>query len=106
MRIIDLVTPVAPPLCVACRAWAGAAEPLCSACRRLLRWLPPEPVVVGPLAIWAPLAYDGPARRVVAALKFRGAVRTADAMAGPMLAAAPPGWLGADWLVPAPLHPS
>ena len=55
--------------------------------------------------VWAPLVYDGPARGVVTALKFRGSLRTADAMAGPMCAAAPPGWLDADFLVPAPLHP-
>jgi predicted amidophosphoribosyltransferase len=106
MRLIDLVTPAAPPLCVACLAWAGAAEPLCAECRRMLRWLGPDPVAAGALEVWAPLAYDGPARRVVAALKFRGAVRTADAMAAPMFAAAPPGWLDADFLVPAPLHPA
>jgi predicted amidophosphoribosyltransferase len=63
--------------------------------------------VLGAVAAWAPLAYEGPAQGVVRALKFRGAVRSAMAMAAPIVARAPPGWLGPDAeLVPVPLHPS
>ena len=107
MRLTDLLAAVAPPLCVACHGWAGAAEPFCGPCRRRLRWLGPDPVTVAPgVAAWAPLAYAGPARSAVTALKFRGAARTADAMAAQVCANAPPGWLEAATLVPAPLHPA
>ncbi len=53
---------------------------------------------------WAPLAYDGVARDLVAALKFRGALPLCALMAAQMAATAPAGLL-AGALVPAPLHP-
>ena len=107
MRVTDLLIALAPPLCVACGGWARAAEPMCGACRAQLRWLGPEPVdVAGGVAAWAPLAYAGPARAAVTALKFRGAARTADAMAAQVCANSPARWLAADALVPAPLHPA
>ena len=102
MRLLDLVTLAAPPLCVACDGWSGRFEPLCPACRRALRWLPPE----AEGGAWAPVAYAGPARAMVAALKFRGAVRVADGMAAAICANAPHGWLGGASLVPVPLHPA
>ena len=98
MRTLDVLV---PPSCVACSAWAGRAEPLCSSCRGTLQWLGREAVA----GVWAPVAYEGPARDVVAALKFRGAWRVADAMAAAVVASAPTGWLGGV-LVPAPLHPA
>src|SRR5688572_30444431 len=107
MRVTDLLIALAPPLCVACGAWAARTEPICGPCRTRLRWLGPEPVPVAPgVAAWAPLAYAGPAQAAVTALKFRGAVRTAQAMAAQVCANAPPGWLDAAALVPAPLHPA
>jgi ComF family protein len=107
MRVTDLLIALAPPLCVACGGWARATEPICGPCRSQLRWLGPDPVAVGPrLAAWAPLAYAGPAQSAVTALKFRGAVRVADAMAAQVCANAPPGWLDVAALVPAPLHPA
>src|SRR4051812_8410177 len=101
--ILDLL---APPLCAGCGASAGAAEPLCAGCRRELRWLGTEPVELSPdpagwgaagsrppggfatrpLLAWAPLAYEGPARGVVRALKFKGARRAASAMAAQIVA--------------------
>ena len=102
--LLDLV---APPLCAGCGALAARVEPLCSLCRRRLRWLAPEPVSLGALAAWAPLAYEGPAQGVVRALKFKGATRAAGAMAAQIAAGGPPGWLGAERaLVPVPLHPA
>ena len=107
MRVTDLLIALAPPLCVACGGWARATEPVCGACRAQLRWLGPDPVAVGEgVAAWAPVAYAGPAQSAVTALKFRGAVRVADAMAAQVCANAPPGWLDAAALVPTPLHPS
>lgn len=103
MRLLDLLAPVAPPDCAACGAWAGAAEPLCGVCRARVRWLGADPVD----GVWAPVAYAGPARDVVATLKFRGAVRAADAMAAAIVANAPPAWLDSGTtLVPVPLHPA
>jgi predicted amidophosphoribosyltransferase len=56
--------------------------------------------------VWAPVGYSGPARDLVRALKFRGAVGVADPMAAQITANAPPGWLEGRTLVPVPLHPS
>jgi competence protein ComFC len=107
MRVIDLLIPAAPPLCVACGGWARAAEPLCAPCRRQLTWLGPDLVPIAPgVDAWAPLAYAGPAQAAVTALKFRGAAGVADAMAAQVVANAPAGWLDAVTLVPAPLHPA
>jgi predicted amidophosphoribosyltransferase len=99
---------LAPPLCAGCGGDAGGAEPLCAWCRGELRWLGPEPVEVAGVRVWAPLAYEGPARGVVRALKFGGARRAAAAMAAQIAANAAPGWLDAasGMLVPVPLHPS
>ena len=55
--------------------------------------------------MWAPLAYSGPARDLVRALKFRGAIALADAMAAQIVANAPPAVLDDRTLVPVPLHP-
>jgi ComF family protein len=104
MSLLDVI---APPLCAGCGANAGAIEPLCTRCRSELRWLGPEPVELGAIQAWAPLAYEGPAQGVVRALKFRGATRAAKSMAAQITARAPPGWLEASQtLVPVPLHPS
>jgi ComF family protein len=96
-----------PPLCAGCGADAGSAEPLCARCRGELRWLGPQPADAAGVPAWAPVAYEGPARGVVGALKFRGARRAADAMAAQIAANAPPGWLAAPArLVPVPLPPA
>jgi predicted amidophosphoribosyltransferase len=63
------------------------------------------PAAGGPLdAAWAPLAHEGPARAIVHALKFRGAVRLVDLMAAQVVANAPPGLLDGAVLVPVPAH--
>jgi ComF family protein len=103
---------LAPPLCWSCGAAAARGSPLCGVCRRELRFLPRAPVALGGVAVWAPVAYDGPARELVKALKFRGANRLADQMAALIVANAPPALLGgaagggASALVPVPLHPA
>ena len=48
---------------------------------------------------------EGPARALVRALKFRGALLAADAMASQIAANAPPAVLDRGRLVPVPLHP-
>jgi predicted amidophosphoribosyltransferase len=74
-------------------------------CRGSLQRLAAEPVWLSFVRVWAPVAYSGPARDLVRALKFRGALGVADAMAAQMAANAPPGWLDERTLVPVPLHP-
>jgi ComF family protein len=129
MPLRALLDALVPPLCAGCGASAGTAEPLCGTCRRELRWLGDAPVAIteaggwpGPSAghhapglpvppaavpAWAPVAYEGPARGLVRALKFKGATRAAGAMAAQIAANAPPGWLHAHAaLVPVPLHPA
>jgi ComF family protein len=112
-----------PPLCWGCGGVARRREPICASCRRLLHRLAPEPVVLSGVRLWAPVAYTGPARDLVRALKFRGAALVADAMAAQIAANAPAGLLAASTdpagllaasgiasagppaLVPVPLHP-
>ena len=97
---------IAPPLCWGCNGPVRRREPLCAPCRALLRRLAPAPVRVGGVSAWAPVGYEGPARALVRALKFRGAVALADAMAAQITANAPEGLLaGEAELVPVPLHP-
>jgi ComF family protein len=50
------------------------------------------------------VAYAGPARDLVHALKFRRALGVADAMAAQIAASAPAGWLHDVTFVPVPLH--
>jgi predicted amidophosphoribosyltransferase len=99
----ELATLLAPPLCWACRAPARADHPLCTACRATLRWLGPRPVILAGVEAWAPVAYEGAARELVRALKYRGAERLAGVLAAQMAANAPGGLL-AGALVPVPLH--
>lgn len=101
-----LTAPLAPRLCVSCGSAAGSAEPLCGACRGLLRWHGRGRVPVSPsLSAWAPIAYEGPARDVVHALKFGRRAALADALAAQIVALAPVGLLEGA-LVPVPLHPA
>jgi predicted amidophosphoribosyltransferase len=94
---------VAPPSCAACRA-PTAGEPVCGPCRRRLPWLRghrcprcalPRHRAGCPAAAaafdraWAPLAYEGTARDLVVALKFRGALPVAGLMAAHMAANLP-----------------
>jgi predicted amidophosphoribosyltransferase len=113
---------LAPPACWDCGAAVAAGQPLCWECRAQLRFLRgercPRCGLPAPcsgrcsapgsalLAAWAPVAFEGPARALVHALKFRGALGVADAMAAQIVAGAPPGLLAAPAaLVPVPTHP-
>lgn len=95
-----------PTTCLACRGPAGrAGEALCPTCRRGLPWLrePPRAATRGaPALTWAPVAHEGPARALVHALKFRGALAVAGVMAAQIAANAPPGLLDGATLVPVP----
>jgi predicted amidophosphoribosyltransferase len=114
---------LAPPGCVACRApTAGPGERLCAGCVRALPWLRagcprcalprhrgrgcPAAAAAFPQA-WAPLAYEGVARDLVGALKFRAALPVADVMAAQMAANLPaPLRASAAPLVPVPALPA
>jgi ComF family protein len=96
---------LAPPLCWGCRGPAQRGEPLCASCRQTLHWLGGEPVRIAGLDVWAPLAYEGAARELVRALKYRAAERLAGCMAAQMAATARQDFVDGS-LVPVPLHPS
>jgi predicted amidophosphoribosyltransferase len=126
--VAELVALVAPPACPACRApLAGAAVRLCPDCSSALPWLArgtcpacalPSHRARGCPArgaafarAWAPLAYDGVARELVGALKFRGALPLAGLMAAHMAANLPPDLRAAAQaaetaLVPVPPQPA
>jgi predicted amidophosphoribosyltransferase len=120
--LATLASALAPPACWDCGAPVSAGQPLCWACRAQLRFLRgercPRCGLPAPCAgrcsspgsalarAWAPVAFEGPARALVHALKFRGALGVADAMAAQIVAGAPPGLLAAPAaLVPVPTHP-
>ncbi len=122
----ELVAALAPPACLACRApLVAAAAQLCVDCRRAMPWvreprclrcglpLPCAPHGAAcPAAVaaferaWAPLAHDGPARALVTALKFHGALPVARLMAAQIAASAPRELLAGTAIVPVPLHPA
>jgi ComF family protein len=110
MRIATMSSLLAPPLCWGCGAHARRGEPLCAGCRAGLRWQRPRMVRAGGVEAFAAVAYEGPARELVRALKYRGARALAGPMAAQMVANAPPGLLEAEAprpvLVPVPLHPA
>jgi ComF family protein len=96
---------LAPPLCWSCGGPARRGEALCGACRGRLRRLGAEPATLAGVRLWAAVAYEGPARDLVRALKFRGALALADTMAAIVVACAPER-LPPATLVPVPLQPS
>jgi ComF family protein len=103
--LAELLAVVVPPACVVCRAALPRAGLwLCAACTRRLPWMPARLCERCGLAshrrgcpaahaaftrAWAPLAYDGVARELVAALKFRAALPVAAVMAAHVAANLP-----------------
>ncbi len=97
------------------RSWrlrsAGAAaagprgSPLCRRCARGLRRLAPELVDLAGVPCFAPVAYEGAARELVRALKFRAALGVAGSMAAAIVATAPEGLFAGAALVPVPPTP-
>jgi ComF family protein len=122
--LAELLALAVPPCCAACRApGRRAADVLCGACRRGLPWLPAAccrrcalplpcglhgcPARGAPFDVaWSAVAYEGVARDVMHALKFRAARPLARVMAAQIAANAPPALLAAGaQLVPVPAHP-
>jgi ComF family protein len=94
---------LAPPLCWSCARRAPPGLALCHACARGVRRLAPEPVTLAGVPCFAAVAYEGPARDLVRALKFRAALAVAGAMAAAIVAGAPPALFAGATLVPVPL---
>jgi len=120
--LAELLAIVAPPACVACREpLVRADDLLCGDCLRALPWqrgwrcprcgLPRHrrggcPAATAAFArSWAPMAYDGPARALVQALKFRAAFPAGRVMAA-QLAATLPDDLRRGIVVPVPPQPA
>jgi len=114
-----LLSVIAPPCCPACGALVAGGDRLCPDCAAALPWLGgdccprcalPLPCAPCPAArapwvrAWAPFAHDGPARDLVAALKFRGLLAAADLLAAPMAAGGRATWADAA-IVPVPADP-
>jgi predicted amidophosphoribosyltransferase len=98
-----------PPRCVACGRGTLPDARICDFCRSAIERLP-----CGSLsqctraqfaASFAAYPYEGPARELVQALKFRGAVAAAREMAALIVERVPVGLLVDSVLVPAPAHP-
>jgi len=102
--LAHLVALLSPPRCLACSQPVGVGVAMCPDCRSELTWLAGGPRALGAGA-WAPVAFDGPARALVHALKFGGRTAAAGLMAAQIAANAPPGLL-AGTLVPVPAHPA
>jgi ComF family protein len=118
-----LLALVVPPLCAGCRGpLRGAAEVVCGACRRALPWLGERccPRCALPLArrhacpaaqhafgsAYAPVAYVGVARELVAALKFAHARPLADVMAAHLVGRVPHAARTGAAIVAVPGHPA
>src|SRR5436305_4216462 len=102
-RVADeLLAVLIPPLCL---AWLGT--PRCPRCALPAPCGGRCPATGAPFAAaWAPLAHEGTARALVAALKFRRRLAVADLMAAQIAAGAPSELLGPGAvLVPVPAHP-
>ncbi len=95
---------MAPPLCPACGYHCGEEQALCPDCRADLRWLPGRVEAVAGVPVWAPLSYAGSAPGLVRALKYRGALPLADAMAAHIAAGLPATLAIGATLVPVPMH--
>jgi predicted amidophosphoribosyltransferase len=98
----DLASLVVPPTCAVCTAACAPATVLCDGCERALaRGRGRGLVVAGVDSAWAARTYDGPARDLVGAIKFRRLVPAARRAAALIAAEAPPGLLVGE-IVPVP----
>jgi ComF family protein len=121
--VAELLAVAVPPACVACRTPLPRADlRLCSMCTSALPWMPARvcprcglprhrrgcPAAGAAFSrAWAPLAYEGVARQLVAALKFRGALPVATVMSAHIAANLPPDLrrVSLRTVVPVPAQP-
>ena len=101
----ELSSVLVPPRCAICGAETAAQELVCADCGRAIAAGPPGRGAVAALGsvTWA-VPYDGAARGLVAALKFRGGLGLA-AIAGRAIAGALGGHPGPWTVVPVPAAP-
>lgn len=107
MELLHAVaTGIAPPLCAACGRSCRAEAVVCTRCGR--RLAAAEPLLgKGPPGLdraWSSAPYEGVARNLVAALKFRRLLPVADLMADRIEWLAPAHLLGGT-IVPVPAAP-
>lgn len=95
-----------PPRCAACGRACPAEAPLCGRCARRLGEAEPlfGPGPPGLDRVWSSAAYEGAARDLVLALKFRRLLPVADVMAERIAWRVPRGMLGGP-IVPVPPAP-
>jgi predicted amidophosphoribosyltransferase len=102
----DLLALVAPPACGVCGDGCEVRRRLCEHCDRSLRGQAPvRSSVPGIEETWSAAPYEGTARQLVGALKFRARVGLADAAAA-LIAARVPSRLLAGAVVPVPPAPA
>ena len=102
----DVLALIAPPACSVCGDGCEVRRRLCERCERAHRG--PAPVgsaVRGIVETWAAAPYDGAARQLVGALKFRARVGLADDAAS-LIAVRVPSLLAAGTIVPVPPAPA
>ena len=108
-RGVDLLSLLAPPLCLCCRTPLERAARGPGLCARCSAEIEREPGIAfaadGIDSGYAPLAYDGPGRRLVAALKFSRLLVVAELGAALIAAGAPDGGRAAAVIVPVPGAP-
>jgi predicted amidophosphoribosyltransferase len=98
-----LASAIAPPLCAACGRHSGPGEIICRVCQIRLERAAPLGGAGPPGAdrAWSSSPYEGPARDLVAALKFRGLLPVAALIAERIARLAPPELLSGA-IVPVP----
>jgi predicted amidophosphoribosyltransferase len=102
----ELLALVAPPGCGVCGGGCEVRRRLCDRCEVALRaGAPVRSAVPGVEETWSAAPYDGAARQLVSALKFRARIGLADDAAG-LIAARAPVHLMSGAIVPVPAAPS
>jgi predicted amidophosphoribosyltransferase len=106
---VDLLSLLAPPLCLCCRTpleRAARGPGLCTRCSAEIEREPGIAFVADGIdSGFAPLAYEGPGRRLVAALKFSRLLVVAELGAALIAADAPDGGGQGAVIVPVPGAP-
>lgn len=104
----ELIGVVAAPHCLCCRsplARSPAGPAICGRCLRQIELAPGFPLRADAIdGGFAPLAYEGVGRQLVAALKFMRLTAVAGLAAAVIAGRAPPAWLRAT-IVPVPAAP-
>ena len=101
----ELLALVAPPACGVCGDGCEVGRRICAGCERALQGRPVPSSVPAIDETWSAAPYEGTARRLVGALKFRARIGLADDAAS-LIACRVPSHLLAGAIVPVPPAPS